>query len=71
MEQATEAVERYVRINITKNTKGYSYETTISLRWTGDIDRDFELDRLNVEADNEARAEIKRRQGLDAEGGDE
>ena len=58
-------IERYVRIAITKNTKGYSYESTVSLRWTGEIAAHLELDDLNRTADKLARLEIARREDLD------
>lgn len=29
----TSGPERYVRINISQNSKGFTYETTVSLRW--------------------------------------
>lgn len=63
--------ERYIRINITRNTKGYQAETTVSLRWTGEDDGSAdevgaELEKLNRRADDEARVEIARREELDA-----
>jgi hypothetical protein len=62
--------ERYVRINITKQAKGYVYETTVSLRWDDqetNENADSELCRLSEMADFEARGEIARREALDAE----
>lgn len=62
--------ERSIRINITKNTKGYSYETSVSLRWTGeDFDEVDELATLLRTSDERARREIVEREELDAEGG--
>jgi hypothetical protein len=57
--------EEYIRIQITKNTHGYSYETSVSLR-----DRTIEPERLRdllFVADAEARDEISRREALDRE----
>jgi capsule polysaccharide export protein KpsE/RkpR len=57
--------EEYIRIQITKNTRGYSYETSVSLR-----DRTIEPERLRdllFVADAEARDEISRREALDRE----
>lgn len=58
--------ERYCRIAITKNSKGYSHETTVSLRWSGD-DFDYigELNHLNGTADLLAREEIAAREADD------
>jgi hypothetical protein len=57
--------EEYIRIQITKNTRGYSYETSVSLR-----DRTNGPERLRdllFVADAEARDEISRREALDRE----
>jgi hypothetical protein len=60
------APERYVRINVEKNTKGYQYETTISLRWTdGDFDAEQALIDLLAQSDALARHEIIQRQQAD------
>jgi hypothetical protein len=60
------APERYTRIAITKNTKGYSYETTVSLRWAeGEVDPQEELRVLLRQADHQARMEMARREHLD------
>lgn len=59
----SDAPERYVRILVTKNTKGYQGETTVSLRganWSID-----ELRGLLVESDTLLREEIVRREELD------
>jgi len=61
------APERYIRINITKNTKGYSYETTVSLRWTVGIHlHEQALRNLLFQSDQLARAEIADRETRDA-----
>jgi hypothetical protein len=66
MEIETQSPERYVRINITKNSKGYQAETTVSLRWSGDETAyTTVLDDLNREANALARLEIARRETLD------
>lgn len=58
--------EKYVRIAITKNSRGYSFESTISLRWSGDdVAYTAILADLNQEADALARLEIVRRQVAD------
>jgi hypothetical protein len=59
--------EKYIRINIAKNSKGYTYETTVSLRWS-DEDCPYvdELGELNRDAATLARAEIGRREKADA-----
>lgn len=65
--ETTKSPERYIRINITKNSKGYTYETTVSLRWEyiGTVDPAYLLDQLNREADQLARLDIARREALD------
>jgi hypothetical protein len=58
--------EKYIRINIAKNSKGHQAETTVSLRWTGDEAAYVAvLDDLNREANALARLEIARREGQD------
>ena len=59
------APEKYVRINITKNTKGYGYETTISVRWQDGDEIQLAADLL-ASADIVAREEMERREALDA-----
>ena len=61
------APEKYVRINLTKGAKGnYSYETTISLRWTGDeLDAEQALVDLLAQSDALARQEIRQREEAD------
>jgi hypothetical protein len=69
------APEFYVRVNIAKNSKGYTHETTVSMRWSGDweevpVDGEsyltpFVLGNLHRMADESARKEIKRRESLD------
>lgn len=60
------ATERYIRVNITKNTKGYQYDTTVSVRSTDPYcDLEAEVGALNTAADDEARAEIRRREAED------
>lgn len=65
-----EQTEKYVRVNITRNTKGYSYETTVSIRTTvNGYGIRSRLDHLNDIAQAAARAEIERRRKADdAEG---
>ena len=67
-EQIETTPERYVRINITKNSKGYSHETTVSLRWSEGADESAAVGALLRLADGEARAEIARRERIDADG---
>jgi hypothetical protein len=58
--------EKYVRIAITKNSKGYQSETTVSLRWDGDTTAYTAiLSDLNREADALARLEIRHREFVD------
>lgn len=59
--------ERYIRINVTKNTKGYQYENTVSLTWA-EGDGLNELAILLQQADGLARDEIVRREHRDTEG---
>ncbi len=60
---------RRMRVNITKNTKGYSYDRTVEI--TTD-DPDIELSELIGEelrlADNTARDEIEQCEYIDANG---
>jgi len=61
------APEKYVRINITKNTKGYTYETTTSVRWQGAEDDGIQvIAGLLQHADATARVEIAQREAVDA-----
>lgn len=56
--------ERYVRIQITKNTKGYAGESTVSLRgesWGWD-----DLQKMLQQADRLMREEIARRERIDS-----
>lgn len=64
-EIGTKSPEKYVRIAITKNSKGFSYDTTVSLKWDGDSTayRSI-LDDLNQEADALARLDIARREAV-------
>jgi len=58
--------EIYARINVTKNAKGYSSETTVSVRGELDIDQfRFRLRELNRLAREEAMAEIACREAID------
>jgi len=57
--------ERYIRINITKNSKGYSHETTVSLKWSGDDGYPEQLAVMLRDADGLARAEIAEREQRD------
>lgn len=67
----TSGPERYVRINIAQNSKGFTYETTVSLRWTSD---DFTapehaamvLEELLAESRCLAQDEIKAREAAHA-----
>ena len=36
----TTGPEAYIRINVTKTTKGYGHETTVSLRWENTVVND-------------------------------
>jgi hypothetical protein len=66
METKNTSPEKYIRINITKNSKGYQSETTVSLRWDGDTTAYTAiLDDLNREADALARLEIRHREMAD------
>jgi hypothetical protein len=61
--------EKYVRIAITKNSKGFSYDTTVSLKWDGDTTvYTAILADLNREADALARLEIRQRELADEPG---
>jgi hypothetical protein len=63
-----EAPERYVRINVTKNSKGYTHETTVSVRGSlSEQEARFEVSRLLEMADLEARLEIANREQRDHE----
>lgn len=54
--------ERYIRINIEKNSKGYNYETTVSFTTTGSaVELTHEIVGLLRDADAAARIEIERR----------
>jgi hypothetical protein len=66
METTKTSPEKYVRIGITKNSKGYQSETTVSLRWDGDATAYTAiLSDLNREADDLARLEIRHRETAD------
>lgn len=66
METKNTSPEKYIRINISKNSKGYQSETTVSLRWDGDTTAYTAiLDDLNREADALARLEIRHREAAD------
>lgn len=66
METGMKSPEKYVRIAITKNTKGYQSETTVSLKWDGDTTAyTATLADLNREADALARLEIRHRELAD------
>lgn len=58
--------ESYIRINIAQNSKGFTYETTVSHRWDGHTE-DGEwwdtLDNLLASSRLLALAEIKQREG--------
>lgn len=57
-----------LRVNITKNTKGYQHETTAEVEWSGSTSIGQELvARLLREADVTARAEIRLREQADAD----
>ena len=56
-------VERYVRVNVTKNTKGYNTDVTVSVTTTGNREAiERELSSLLVLADDVAQEEIRRQQ---------
>lgn len=62
--------EIYLRVNITKNTKGYNAETTASVRTTGSEAAACELlSNLLASADTIARTEIAARERVDADEG--
>lgn len=62
-EQRNAEPERYVRIAITKNTKGYQHETTVSIRGCISVDEiRRELQALNGAAYDAAREEIATRE---------
>jgi hypothetical protein len=62
----TVAPARHVRIQITKNSKGYQHETTVSLDWMDDeLDWRSALAEMNRNADQLARAEIGQREAAD------
>lgn len=66
----TSTPEVYLRVQITKNSKGYTHETTASVR--GDIPTVAAGEIVSVllaRGDGEARDEIKRREALDGEAG--
>jgi hypothetical protein len=66
METNNTSPEKYIRINITKNSKGYQSETTVSLKWDGDTTAYTAiLADLNREADALARLEIRQRELAD------
>jgi hypothetical protein len=59
--------EHYIRINISRNTKGYSAETTVSVRWVGTPDEQADaLRELLHQADTLAREEVALRKIEDA-----
>jgi hypothetical protein len=66
MDTGMKSPEKYVRIAITKNSKGYQSETTVSLRWDG-VTTAYTaiLADLNREADALARREIRQRELAD------
>jgi hypothetical protein len=69
METKNTSPEKYVRIAITKNSRGYQSETTVSLRWDGDATAYTEiLSDLNRQADRLARLEIRDREFADEPG---
>ena len=60
-----------IRVNVTKNTKGYQHETSVSLTSTDETDHaiEAELAKLLRLCDQVARREIAERERLDQEGG--
>ncbi|MCC6596966.1 MAG: hypothetical protein IT477_10700 [Rhodanobacteraceae bacterium] len=64
--------QRRVRILITKNSKGYSHETTVEYCWNGDPGERFNDDQIGIlktlltDADELARTEIADRERADA-----
>ena len=55
-----------IRINVTKNTKGYQYETTVEVAWSGEEHAGIDpLTRLCAAADMVARREVENRELLD------
>lgn len=55
-----------VRVNVTKNTKGYQHETTAEVEWAGPLTVGEELlARLLRRSDELAREEIARRMSED------
>ena len=72
MRGETTAPELYIRTQITKNTKGYSYETTASVKWVGTIhEGEAMLAELLGRADTVCRQEIDHREALDTMENDE
>jgi len=58
---------RYIRVAVTKNTKGYSYETTVSLEWRGSLNVGAAmLGGMLREADDLGREEVVIRKRLDS-----
>lgn len=55
--------EQYMRINITRNTRGYQGETTVSIR--GDAWEFADMESLLQESDRMLREEIARREAVD------
>lgn len=55
-----------IRINVTKNTKGYQYETTVEVAWSGEEHAGIDpMTRLCAAADMVARREVENRELLD------
>lgn len=66
-ETITSQPEVYLRAAITKNTKGYNGETTVSVRGAIDIDTAGRMTQeLLITSDAVVRLEIARREALDA-----
>lgn len=66
--QSLHTVERYVRINVTKNTKGYNHEATVSVTTTAPLDVvKRELTSLLEAADLLAQQEIARQKAAEYE----
>ncbi len=55
----------HMRVQVTKNTKGYSYETSVSVEGDDGETVALSAKQLLIDADTIARQEIERRERLD------
>lgn len=65
-DQASPEAERYVRINVTRNSRGFSTDATVSVKTVGPPEMvEREIESLRNVAHSQITAEIKRQEGAE------